>query len=203
VRETPGVDESVDLFRTIYERDLWRGGSGEGSTADATVEYRRFLDDLIVSKSVKSVVDVGCGDWQFSRFVDWGSIRYTGVDIVPEVIAGLTHDFGTSRIRFVVADGRTAKLPKADLLVCKDVLQHWPNQAIIDFVERNRRRFRYLLLTDDVWSVHEHAGLNVDVPVGGWRPIDLEVAPFNVHVESRHDFDVRGEWTKRAVLVVR
>ena len=64
------------------------------------------------------------------------------------------------------------------MLLCKDVLQHWPNQTIIDFLHRNRRRFRNALLTNDIWSVHDHAGVNADIPVGSWRPIDLEMPPF-------------------------
>jgi SAM-dependent methyltransferase len=197
------VDDAVDLFRTIYENDLWKGGSGEGSVADATTEYRRVVQSLISSRSIGSVVDVGCGDWQFSRLIDWLSVRYTGFDIVPELVARHAREFGSARVQFVAADARTARLPRADLLLCKDVLQHWPNQAIIDFLRRNRRRFRYALLTNDIWSAHDHAGVNADIPVGSWRPIDLEAPPFVLHPRWRHDFDIRGEWTKRMLLVAR
>jgi SAM-dependent methyltransferase len=201
--ETPGVDDSVDVFRTIYENDLWKGGSGAGSSADATTEYRRLLESLVARRQIRSVVDVGCGDWQVSRLVDWRRVRYTGVDIVPELVSSHTQKFGSRRTRFVAADARTARLPRADLLLCKDVLQHWPNQSIVDFLGRNLGRFRYALLTNDVWSAHEHDGVNADVPLGGWRPIDLEVTPFEVRARWRYDFDIGGEWTKRVVFVAR
>lgn len=197
------MDESADVFRHIYENDLWKGGSGEGSDADATVIYRRVLETLLSWRSIRSVTDVGCGDWKFSQLVEWHGVRYTGVDIVSELVSNHRREFGSARVRFVLADARTARLPKADLLVCKDVLQHWSNQSIVDFLLRNRRRFRYALLTNDIWSVHEHAGLNADVPPGSWRPIDLEAPPFDVRGAWRCDFDIRGEWTKRALLVVR
>jgi hypothetical protein len=58
-------------------------------------------------------------------------------------------------------------------------------------------------LTNDIWSLHEHAGLNADVPVGSWRTVDLEAPPFALHGRWRCDFDIRGEWTKRALLLVR
>jgi SAM-dependent methyltransferase len=197
------VDDSVDVFRTIYENDLWKGGSGEGSVLDATADYRRVLERLISSRSVRSVVDVGCGDWRFSRLVDWRSVRYTGIDIVPELITSLTREFGSRRIRFVAGDARAARLPRADLLICKDVLQHWPNQSILEFLHRNLGRFRYAALTNDAWSIHEHAGLNADIPLGSWRPIDLEAPPFGLRARWRFDFDIRGEWTKRVVFVAR
>ncbi|TML64208.1 MAG: methyltransferase domain-containing protein, partial [Actinobacteria bacterium] len=171
------VDDAVDVFRKIYKRDHWKGGSGEGSAADATAHYRRVLEAILSSRPIQSVVDVGCGDWQFSCLVDWSNVRYTGIDIVPELISAVALEFGSASIRFVPADARTARLPKADLLICKDVLQHWPNQSIIDFLRRNLRRFGCALLTNDIWSVREHPGVNADVPLGHWRPIDLEAPP--------------------------
>ncbi len=197
------MDDPADVFRRIYATDHWKGGSGEGSVPDATAEYRGIVERLIRERSIRSVVDVGCGDWQFSRLVDWGDVRYTGFDIVPELVAGLTQALGTRRRRFVVADARFVRLPRADLLLCKDVLQHWPNVSIADFLGRNLRRFQYALLTNDVWSVHEHPGLNADVALGHWRPVDLEAPPFEVQAQWRHDFDIRGEWTKRVVFVER
>jgi SAM-dependent methyltransferase len=200
-RDSGDVDEPASVFRDIYATDHWKGGSGEGSVADATADYRRVLETLTRSRSIRSVVDVGCGDWQFSRLVDWDTVRYTGIDIVPDLISSLERDFGSKRVIFIAADARTARLPKADLLVCKDVLQHWPNDAIVNFLSRELRRFRYALFTNDIASVHPHPGVNTDVPLGHWRPIDLEASPFDLRVRWRYDFDVRGEWTKRIALI--
>ena len=197
------MDDALSVFRSIYETDHLKGGSGEGSVTDATIEYRRILEALISARSIRKVVDVGCGDWQVSRLVDWSAVRYTGVDVVPELIAANTRQYGSRRIRFITADARTEHLPKAELLVGKDVLQHWPNQSIIEFLRRNLPRFRYALLTNDIASVHEHPGVNADIPLGHWRPIDLEAPPFGLHARWRRDFDIRGEWTKRVLLVHR
>ena len=61
----------------------------------------------------------------------------------------------------------------------KDVLQHWPVADIKRFVDRNRRRFRYLLLTNDIASVHcPPELLNRECALGAWRTIDLERPPF-------------------------
>jgi SAM-dependent methyltransferase len=197
----PAMD-AREVFSRIYESDEWRGGSGEGSTVEATSEYRRILERMLGASDVRSVVDVGCGDWQFSGLVDWRDKSYLGIDVVPELVE--RNAVRASRgFRFLCADARTSEIPRADLLVVKDVLQHWPLADISAFVDRNRRRCRYLLLTNDVASIHcPPELLNSECALGAWRTIDLERAPFAYRPAWRRDFDIRGEWTKRTVLMV-
>jgi SAM-dependent methyltransferase len=199
-----GSDGALDAFRRIYETDHWNGGSGEGSAVDATEAYRRVLETVVASSDVRTIVDAGCGDWQFSRLVDWAGKRYTGVDIVPEVVASNRTAFGREHVEFVAADIRNAELPHADLLVCKDVLQHWDVSSVQRFLARNLGRYRYALITNDLASVHIGADmLNAEIPVGHWRTLDLERPPFGAVAQWRFDFDIRGEWTKRSLLFVR
>jgi SAM-dependent methyltransferase len=158
----------------------------------------------VSGSDIRSVVDTGCGDWQSSRLVDWSGKRYVGVDIVPEVVAANRASFGRDDVDFVAADIRTEALPRADLLVCKDVLQHWDVQSVQWFLDRNLARYRYLLITNDVASVHSAPEmLNGEIPIGHWRPLDLERGPFGLTAQWRFDFDIRGEWTKRSLLFVR
>jgi SAM-dependent methyltransferase len=197
-------DGALDAFRKIYASNHWKGGSGEGSQVAATEPYRRVLASVLAGRDVKSVVDAGCGDWQSSRLVDWSGKRYLGVDIVPELIASDRASFGSRSVDFVAGDIRTQALPGADLLICKDVLQHWDVQSIRAFMARNLGRYRYVLITNDVASIHSSAEmLNGDIPIGHWRPIDLERPPFGLRAQWRFDFDIRGEWTKRGLLFVR
>jgi SAM-dependent methyltransferase len=198
------ADPALDAFRRIYASDHWQGGSGEGSHVAATEAYRQILAAVLAGRDVTTVVDAGCGDWQFSRLVDWTGKRYIGVDIVPEVVDRDRDSFGSDYVEFVVGDIRTVPLPSADLLVCKDVLQHWDIDSVRGFLERNLSRYRYALITNDISSVHIDADmLNAEIPIGHWRPLDLEQAPFGMHAQARIDFDIRGEWTKRALLFVR
>lgn len=196
--------EAREAFSRIYTTNEWDGGSGQGSRPHATEAYRAVLDEAIGAADVGSVVDVGCGDWEFSQLVDWSKISYLGLDVVPEVVAANRARFGGNRTRFEVQDVANDPAPPADLLVCKDVLQHWPNDAIHRFVEENLRRYRYLLLTNDIWSVHCPDGsLNGEIAVGAWRTIDLERPPFRFTAAWKTDLDIGGEWTKRVVLLVR
>jgi SAM-dependent methyltransferase len=197
-------DPALDAFRRIYASDHWQGGSGAGSHVAATEAYRRILEAVVRGRDITTVVDAGCGDWQFSRLVDWSDKRYVGVDIVPEVVVRDREAFGRENVEFVVDDIRTAALPAADLLVCKDVLQHWDVGSVQAFLDRNLARYRYALVTNDIASVHSGAEmLNAEIPIGHWRPLDLERSPFGRRAQAQIDFDIRGEWTKRCLLFIR
>jgi SAM-dependent methyltransferase len=194
-------DGAADVFTEIYQTDHWRGGSGEGSTTEATAPYRRIVERFVVSPEVRRVVDVGCGDWQLGSLVNWTGVHYTGLDVVKGVIDTNARRWGGPRTDFEVADARDAYLPSGDLLLVKDVLQHWPNADVAAFLARELPRFPYALLTNDLASVHWSAPVNEDIALGQWRTLDLETAPFEVVSRHRWDYDVRGEWTKRVLLV--
>jgi hypothetical protein len=62
------------IFQDIYEKNEWGYGSGEGFLEIQTRGYRRFLRHFLLEKKITTVVDMGCGDWQFSQFVDWSGV---------------------------------------------------------------------------------------------------------------------------------
>lgn len=192
------------IFRHIYDTEHWQGGSGAGSRSDATVAYRRVVERLISARDVRTVVDVGCGDWEFSQLIDWSSVTYVGLDVVPELIDRNRAKFQEPNVRFECEDVRKSlALPSADVLLCKDVLQHWPIGWIQDFLARTRPRYRYRLLTNDIASLHCPPGaLNSPINPGEWRTLDLESAEFGQMAAWRRDYDLRGEWTKRILLLV-
>ena len=110
----------AEIFDSVYRNDLWRGGSGSGSREEVTRGYRNFLQNFMREHHIASVVDLGCGDWQFSRHMDWTGIDYTGVD-VSSVVLKDTKMFSRDGVRFLNANGVTDPLPAADLLIAKDV----------------------------------------------------------------------------------
>src|SRR5689334_11039887 len=83
----------TNTFNRIYAEGTWgrdtagKGVSGTGSTLEITREYRTYVEDFIKKHQVKSVVDAGCGDWNFSSAIDWNGASYLGVDIASDVIA--------------------------------------------------------------------------------------------------------------------
>ncbi len=172
-----------EIFDHIYRCNVWAVGSGGGSTPENTGPYHAWLAGFIRENGIRSVVDAGCGDWQSTQFMDWSGIDYLGLD-VSSVVLENTRRFASDNFRFAEMDVRRG-LPAADLLIMKDVLQHWPNADIIAFLP-NLRRYPHCLLTND-YAVNGSPP-NTDIPAGSWRGIDLSLAPFNV----------RGQWVGRA-----
>jgi glycosyltransferase involved in cell wall biosynthesis/SAM-dependent methyltransferase len=188
-------------FSRIYESNEWGYGSGVGSLPENNASYAKYISQFIDVNSVKSVVDFGCGDWQFSRLIDWRGATYTGVDLVEKVIARNIEAFANSDIRFQVFKS-LEQLPSADLLLCKDVFQHLPNHLVLEYMSAFKKKFRRLLITND----DEPEGLvNSDIQAGGWRPIRLDAHPFNE--EAVVDFSwmvTGGGWkpTHKSTLLI-
>ena len=171
-------------FEQIYAKGLWatdpqgKGTSGGGSTLQATTLYRRFLQDFMAAYRIRSVVDAGCGDWEFSQALDWTGVDYLGVDIVPAVIEANKQRFEKPNIRFAVADIVREELPAADLLLVKDVMQHLSNADIARFA-RQFGRYRHVLLVNDV----DPGSLTAeprDIASGRYRPIDPTRPPHSL-----------------------
>ena len=124
---------------------------------------------------VKSVIDAGCGDWNFSSAIDWGDASYLGVDIASDVVETARKKHEKGSIKFQVGD-ITEELPAADLLISKDVLQHLSNDLIQKFIRNNLKKgkYKWVILTND------RSSTNQDIKTGGYRGIDLSLPPFEL-----------------------
>ena len=167
----PGI---AAAFADIYRHDRWSNGSGPGSAPSSTIEYRAFIERFMVENGVRSVTDLGCGDWQFSRLIDWSGIAYHGFDLVDFVVEENRRRFASETIRFDVLTDR-ADLPGGDLLLCKEVLQHLPNAMIADYLAAIRPKYRFALITNAIEPLDL---ANRDIAAGDWRPLRLEDEPF-------------------------
>lgn len=186
-------------FMRIYAHDLWNGGSGPGSTPEGTVAYVDLLTGLIQSLRPKSVVDFGCGDWQFSQLVDWSNSQYLGFDVVPSVVSANKSKFETEHIKFQVCDFVALEsFPPADLYLCKDVLQHLPNQDVVLVLQKFAASDATVLITNDI--VSERFSVNMDIHPGDYRPIDLSREPFNAKVREVLRWDSLG-FLKQSVIL--
>ncbi len=180
-------------FDAIYSVNRWGNGSGAGSLPQVTAGYRDFLQNFIAQHDIKTIADVGCGDWQFSRLMDFSAVRYTGYDVSSIVIEQNTKLYSKDNIQFVLYNGDFESIAPADLLICKDVLQHLPNTYIQNFL-KILPKFKYALITNDIDDVHPQNN-NADIPVaGGFRPIDLRAEPFNCSGELVYEFKLRPDF---------
>ena len=188
----------AEVFDFIYANNIWKSGSGPGSSKHATRDYRKFLQDFLRTNDIRTVVDVGCGDWQFSQHIDWTGIDYLGVD-VSKIVASSLSRFCSENIRFAALDAVNERLPAADLLLVKDVLQHWSNNSILQFLTK-LPEFRYALITNGFPPANSLM-TNQNIFEGEWRPVELRAAPFNV--PGVYIFSFQADQPKRVFLWTR
>jgi SAM-dependent methyltransferase len=209
-----------DKFRDIYLNRTWttiksqeRSASGPGSDLQNAQKYVDLLQQIIVDPKykIKSVVDIGCGDWGLSKHIDWSNVQYTGIDIVPEIATNLQAQYGSHNVTFKQGNLMFDELPSADLLIVKDVLQHLPNQAVSSLIATQLKKYKFAIITNDreriqyllyplKYPLKRIGEANIDIPSGEWRPLKLRDNPFNLAATeiltfsyqlSRRTFDVK------------
>jgi len=148
--------------------------SGPGSSLDRTAGLRATLPALLKDLDVRTMLDAGCGDHWWLRRTSLPLERYIGVDIVPELIArnGALHIAGRE---FLVADFGCDDLPACDLVLTRDTLVHYDYAGALKAI-RNLKRTgaRFLLAT-----TFADRRANCDAVLGGWRPLNLTLEPFD------------------------
>jgi hypothetical protein len=168
---------SAELFGTIYRQKHWGGEghdfySGRGSHAPELVEPYIAAVRSYLSTFPKRpiVVDLGCGDFAAgSRLTDLAQ-HYCACDVVPELIARNRLLPAPPNLSFHLVDAVTDALPRGDVVIVKQVLQHLCNDEISAIV---RKLSQY-----PVWIVSEHLPSgeftpNLDKPTSGFARLDL------------------------------
>jgi SAM-dependent methyltransferase len=193
------VADSAAIFEDIYRGDKWNGGSGPGSLPGVNRPYVRFLESFLRFNYVRSVVDLGCGDWQFSRGIDWGAAQYLGLDVVPHVLERNRRTYGAPSVEFAPSPADPAHLPGADLLLVKDVFQHLSNRKVMDCLAAFPK-FKYVLVTNCI-KKSRHL-LNTDIPDGGFRPLDLRLPPFRLPMATVLEYGANRTLNLRRLAIV-
>src|SRR5262249_41327134 len=166
-------------FREAYLSNSWgdpESVSGPGSGVVRTAAFRDEIPPLLRDLRVTSLLDAGCGDFNWMRLIDLPVDRYVGVDIVPELVEQNVRQYADRKHAFALADFTRAALPRMDVILCRDCLVHFAF-ADIRAALRNfaRSGARWLLTTTFIDPQRE----NTDIETGGWRPLNLQRPPFN------------------------
>lgn len=181
-----------EVFTTIYQQAIWGGGSGGGSAMEVAKPYVELLQTFIKEHSIASVLDIGCGDWSFARYMNWTAVNYLGLDVVETVIEENEKKFGASNIHFKVGNvsDDDFEIPSVDLVLIKDVFQHLSNNNIIKIL-RKIKTSKYCLITND------YAKENEECKNGDTRPVNILSAPFFVNGREVLHFN-----NKKTILIV-
>lgn len=166
-----------EKFSKIYTRNAWGGAesrSGTGSSFEQTETVREQLPILLETLGVKSFLDAPCGDLHWLKEVDLGIETYVGVDVVADSIRRNRKLYGNPKRTFLVRDLTRDKLPKVDLIFCRDCLGHFSFKDIHAVIRNFKRTHSTYLLTTTFPKLNRC----VDIQTGSWRPLNLQLAPF-------------------------
>lgn len=168
-----------DVFQQIYHTNSWKGSesvSGPGSSLKVTELLREQLPTLFKQLNIKTLVDSPCGDVNWFVRMEHQLDVYMGFDIVPEIIAQ-NNEKMQAHLNYFFKTGNIIKdvLPRADAIFCRDCLVHMPFKEIFCSIANFKKSgSKYLIMT-----TFPEKERQVDSRMGGWRPLNFQIAPFN------------------------
>jgi hypothetical protein len=175
------VPTRTEIFERIWRENAWKGTesrSGRGSGVARTAPLRTALEAFLDEVRPALLYDAPCGDFVWMAHVRLpAGTRYLGADIVPGLIAENLRRHSAPHRRFVVADIVTdPPPPDAEVWLCRESLFHLSFADALAALGHWRSSGVGWLLATTTPTVTA----NVDVPTGGWRRMNLAVAPFDL-----------------------
>jgi hypothetical protein len=175
-RVAPGDHEAI--FSRVHRRRRWGDGesvSGPGSAEARAASFRGDLVAALQTLEVRVLLDAPCGDFNWTAPVADAVERYVGVDVVRPLVEANTVRHAAPGREFRHLDITRDPLPAADAILCRDGLVHFASGDIWAALGRFRATgARYLVTTS-----FPGRRANPEIRTGGWRPLNLEAAPFH------------------------
>ena len=157
------------VFSHIYEKKLWGGRgskktdfhSGGGSKYNNSKKYENYVNNFINENQIKSIVDLGCGDFRVSkRILKRFNGFYHGCDIHSPLIERNKKKFGSSNVSFSQKNIALDELPRGELCLIREVLQHLDNKNIQKILNK-LSVYKFILITECVArDIHKY-NLNI------------------------------------------
>ena len=176
--ESLGSDDPKLVFTNIFRKNWWNNGesrSGWGAELGRTVTIRAALPAFAHRHSLRSLLDAPCGDFHWMQYVEWPEgFRYMGADIVGDLIVENRRKYPYTE--FVELDVLRDPLPAVDGWLARDLMIHFPDQAVRAALDQFRKStISYLLAT-----TYPNARSNTDIEFGQVRHHNLCAPPFNL-----------------------
>lgn len=168
-----------DTFSWIVAEGGWGCAEtpcGPGSTAEAAAPILRALPSWIRRYRIRSIADIGCGDFHWMKEMDLSGVEYDGYELVRELVLWNRTVHGNSTIRFHRFDATREVPGPADLVMLKDVLIHLPDDLGAQVLANIRESGACFLAA----TTHPRAPGWRRIAPGEFSPADLEQAPFRL-----------------------
>jgi hypothetical protein len=168
----------ASTFAPFYQENRWgddESVSGPGSNLTRTAKLRRELPVLLQEIGTRTLLDAPCGDFNWMKDTQLGVEQYIGADVVPDLIVRNQQLYAGDKTQFILLDLTRDKLPRVDVILCRDCLIHFSYRHIAAAIRNFKRSGSTYLLTNSypAWSSNEN------IRTGEFRPLNLARAPFN------------------------
>lgn len=190
-----------ERFELIYKTNFWSSNesiSGLGSEIKNTINIQNEIIKIINKYNIKTILDAPCGDFNWIKNILNDDLNYLGGDIVKDLIEKNLSEYKKDNINFKQLDIISDDLPDADLLICRDCLIHLSFKSInLFFKNIKKSNIKLLLLTSYKLKDPNKKIINLDIPDGEFREIDLTEPPFNLPSPIHKILD-KDEQTKKS-----
>lgn len=166
-----------EIFEKIYKENIWEGTESVSGIGANKIQTEKIIDEIpnvIKELQVKTIFDIPCGDFNWFKNIDLSSKIYLGGDIVKKIITQNNQNYKRNNVNFIEFNLLKDIQKSMDLVFCRDCLVHFSindiKRALINIKESNSK---YLMTT-----TFPNEKINTDIITGGWRPINLQKAPF-------------------------
>ncbi|WP_298495445.1 bifunctional 2-polyprenyl-6-hydroxyphenol methylase/3-demethylubiquinol 3-O-methyltransferase UbiG [uncultured Algibacter sp.] len=183
-----------DVMHQIYDMHLWGGNefdfySGIGSHNPEIINpYLESINAFLKSHNNALVVcDLGCGDFNIGKHLTPFTKKYIAIDIVENLINRNKKNYQEDNLDFYCLDISKDKLPPADCIILRQVLQHLSNTEIKNVVKK-LTHYKYLILTEHLPSTNFTPNLDI-ISGQGIRlkqnsGVNILESPFNFKIKK-------------------
>jgi hypothetical protein len=191
--DSRGVD-AARIFGLIYERGAWGSprSSGNGSSDPESAPFLDAFHALATVAHWRSVVDLGCGDGRVTRQLKTRWVA--GVDCYLPHLERLATEVPEIQWHLLDLDRDRERLPPGEVAILRDVLHHWPEALILDWLSWAWRseRWSWILVCQDNQQKQR------DCRLGGYRGLDPARLPL-----CGFPWQKVCDYQKKSVLLLR
>lgn len=183
--------ESAKKFVEMKRRHNQESLSGPGSHKGVTSDAVNFINSVIKKYNIESILDLGCGDWNWFSEVDLANCSYIGWDADELMIADNQSKYGAENINFFVKDIFNNEYPRVDLIICRDVLFHVEFELSTKLINDAKQKTKFFLSTCSR-DIKVNSGIKKYCNIENWGSfeINLNITPFDLldrEIEYKHE----------------
>lgn len=175
-KNSPLIQTRKDAFEAVYRNDAW-GFSMPASSNHAKPYLDWLASYLDQHPEIETILDVGCSNGRDFELFDWKGRNYIGIDIIESALPRTIEKNGTRSTTYFCLDFLESPLPKADLVLCKDVLMHLCHEDVKKALQILRQYPVAVIVNDNQNKILRFL-VNNEIATGKYHCLDLQAFPY-------------------------